>query len=208
MTVFLDDQQTQLDGQNLGAVLAAAKDHLDPTGRVIVEVQLDGQPLIGDDLANKQNDPIEDHELRLYSVEPAQLGVAALEQVREALDRARQNQTQAAELLQQDQPVEAMNQINQAFDIWLQAQQAVMQSARLAGLELDEVRVDDRPLTDLTDALIDQLKSMRDLLAASDTVALADALAYEWPETIDQWQAAIGRVIEAIEKKCQMPKSE
>jgi len=200
MTVYLDDQKVQLEGSNLGAVLVAAKNDLDPAGRIVVEVQLDGQSLIGDDLANKQDHAVEGCELRLYSADPKQLGIAALEQVRAALDEAREHQSQAAELLQQDRSADAMEGITEAFDIWRHVQQAVMQSAALVGLSLEELEFEGKPFADLTEALITQLKDLREVLESHDMVALADVLAYEWPQTVDAWQAMIGKIVSSIEE--------
>ena len=69
------------------------------------------------------------------------------------------------------------------------------------GLALDRISVDDRPATELINDLIEQLKAMRQLLVDGDTVALADVLAYEWPDTVDQWQALIAAIIRQIEQE-------
>lgn len=201
MAVYLDDQEVRLDGATLGAMIASAKQQLDSAGRAIVEVQLDGQALVGDELTAKQNEQVQSHELRLYSANPAQLGVAALEQVRAALDQARDMQSQAAELLQQDQSVEALKQVSQAFEIWMHVQQAVSQAAAFVGLALDRISVDERSATELINDLIEQLKALRQLLIDGDTVAMADVLAYEWPHTVDQWQALIAQIIKQIEQE-------
>lgn len=199
MPVYLDDETVRLDGKNLGGILTAAQRRIDSSGRVIVEVQLDGRSLVGDELVTKQQESIADGELRLYTADPKILSIGVLEQARLALDQARQCQENAAERFQQDQPVEAMEQITLALDIWQQTQQAVLQSAQLFGLPLDDVRFDAQPLSSMTDALIEQLKVLRNLLIANDSVALADALGYEWPDTIDRWQTMIGQLIQIME---------
>ena len=199
MPVYLDDETVRLDGDNLGGILTAAQRRIDSSGRVIVEVQLDGQSLVGDELADKQQESITDGELRLYTADPKMLSIGVLEQARLALDQARQCQDIAAERFQQDKPAEAMQQITLAMGVWQQTQQAVLQSAQMFGLSLDDVRFDGQPLSSMTDALIEQLKVFRNLLAANDSVALADALGYEWPDTIDCWQAMISQLIQMME---------
>ena len=131
MPVYLDDETVRLDGKNLGGILTAAQRRIDSSGRVIVEVQLDGRSLVGDELVTKQQESIADGELRLYTADPKILSIGVLEQARLALDQARQCQENAAERFQQDQPVEAMEQITLALDIWQQTRDHAGEDAML-----------------------------------------------------------------------------
>jgi len=47
MAVYLDDEAVALEGDDLGGVLASASERLKPSGRVVVEVEVDGQKLVG-----------------------------------------------------------------------------------------------------------------------------------------------------------------
>lgn len=198
MSIYLDDDPADFTGGDLAAVLEQASDSLAESGRLVVEVQRDGKTLSAADLDEHQNTPVGDSEWRLYSVDPRELAVQTLEQVTQRLDEARQAQAEAAELFQEDRAAEALEQIAKAVDAWQESQQAVRQTAALVGLELDGRSVDDQPVEQIINLMIDQLKELRDLLAAGDTVALADALAYEWPQTIDRWQALVGQMIEWV----------
>ena len=198
MSIYLDDEPVELPGPDLGAVLGQARDRLGDPGRMIIEVQRDGQALSPAELDAAQGDPVADSEWRLLTAEPRELAVATLQQVVQRLDDARQAQLAAAELLQQDQIAEAMKRVAEAVEAWQQTQQAVLYSATLVGIELGGRSVGDQPVDQTISLLLDQLKNVRDLLAAGDTVGLADALAYEWPETIDRWQALVGQMIEWV----------
>ncbi len=200
MAVYLDDEQVQLEGVDLASVLASAKDRLAPSGRVVVEVHVDGQPVVGDDLDEKQQvDPLE-AELRLYSADPRELAVATLQQVQEKLDDAAEAQLRAAELFQQDQQNEAMAEVGRAVTVWQQLQQAVLTSSQLLDIDFDTKTVDDQSVSQITDGLLGQLRSLREMLSSGDSVALADALAYEWPETVERWDRFIAEMIRWIEE--------
>jgi hypothetical protein len=198
MSIYLDDDPADFTGGDLAAVLEQASDRLAESGRLVVEVQRDGKTLSAADLDEQQNTLIGDSDWRLYSVDPRELAVQTLEQVAQRLDEARLAQAEAAELFQEDRAAEALKQITDAIDAWQESQQAVRQTAALVGIELDGRCVDGQPVEQIINLMVDQLKELRDLLTAGDTVALADALAYEWPQTIDRWQALVGQMIEWV----------
>jgi hypothetical protein len=198
MTIYIDDEMADLPGDDLAALLDAAQSLLEPTGRVVVEVQLDGRPLTGEELEQRQGEPITDADLRLYSADPKALAAQTLEQVRERLQHALVLQEQAADLFQHDEPGQALGKIAEAVEVWMQAQQVVSYSAALIQLDLAEMIVDDTPLTTFTDQLIDKLRSLKELITHNDSVGLADALSYEWPQVVQQWDRLLGEMAQAM----------
>ena len=199
MTIYLDDKPVELAGDNLDTLLSAAKDQLAPTGRVVVEVQIDGEVIAGNDLDQCQDAPASASELRLYSANPSSLAITTLQQIRELLEDARNAQNQAAELFQQDKQDEAMQQVVAAIGVWQQAQQVILQSVQLLNIDIESKSVDGQSVAEITNSLIEQISDLKDLLVSNDTVGLADVLAYEWPENINHWQLFITELIGWIE---------
>lgn len=201
MATYLDDQAVELPGDDLGTVLAAARQRLEGDGRVVIEVAMDGQTLSAEELEHQDQLPVPaDSEVRLYTADPAALSVQTLEQVRAGLSHAADLQDQAADLLQQDQTRAAMEKVGQVVEIWLQVQQAVLHAAMLTGVNLDELKVDGVPLSESTQDLIDKLHALKDAINQQDTVGLADALGYEWPEVVDRWDRLVGELIARIQQ--------
>ena len=200
MAIYIDDEPVQLDGSDLESVLAAATDHLATKKRIVVEVVVDGQPVVGDQLTEQQSKPVSDAELRLYSADPHELSVTTLHQVRVQLEEAKTAQSSAAELFQQDEQAKAMEQVARVIDAWQQTQQVVLYSVQLLNVGLNDKKVGDQSVEELTEGLISQLTNLHDLLRAQDTVGLADVLAYEWPETVDRWDQFIVELINWIEQ--------
>lgn len=199
MPIYLDDKPVELAGDDLAAVLTAAREKAAESGRVIVEVSIDGERLVDSDLDAGQDRAIDDSDVRLATADPAHLAVDTLTQVRSLLDELRQVQSEAADLFQQDKPAEAIQKVAAAMGIWQQTQQAVLHSAILTQLSLDEKTIDGQPVNDTINLLADQLRELRDALAGGDTVTVADALSYEWPGTIDRWQALVDQMITWIQ---------
>jgi len=116
--------------------------------------------------------------------------------VRTQRGEARVLQAEAADLLQRDQPGEALNKVSAAIEAWLATQQVVVQSASMLGIDLDQFEVEGRELTDTVNELADQLKELRELIQLGDMIGLADALAYEWPGITDRWDAVLGTLLD------------
>lgn len=198
MPVLIDDIPIDLPGETLGEVLLAAKQRLDPSGRMIVEISVDGDNLVGDAIHDRAHESIEQRELSLTTADTRGLVVELLEQVRGGLDEALRRQEAAADCLQRDEQVDALKHIGEAMSIWQQTEQAVRQCADLMAIELTELGADDASFEELCGNLITQLESLRDLLQARDTVAVADTLAYEWPETTEKWKGLVERLLEKV----------
>lgn len=201
MAIYLDEQPAQLDGDSLGEVLNQASEGLAVDGRVLVEVKIDGEIISGEDLDKHTTEQIGQSEVRLTSADPKELAVTTLNQVREQLPHATALHEQAADQLQADNPSEALQHIGQSIEVWMMVQEAVLGSAGVVGLGLDEVKVDGEPMSGFTDELIQQLHTLKELITNKDTVALADTLAYEWPATVQRWDQLIEQLIEEIEGK-------
>jgi hypothetical protein len=200
MVIYLDDQATELTGTGLAEILDSASEVLSADGRVVVEVMIDGKAIMGTDLGDHQNAALDDSEVRLTSADPKELAVSTLTQVREQLPLAGTLHEQAAEQLQADNPSEALQHIAEAIDVWMMTQEAVLGAAGVVGLGLDDVKVDGEPISAFTEELIQQLNGLKDLIVSKDTVALADALAYEWPAIVQRWDELIETLIAAIKK--------
>lgn len=199
MPIYLDDEPVTIVGENLAAVLDAARQKLEPTGRMVVEVQIDGQTLSGDELQEQAQTAVAASEIRLYSADPRELAIDALDQVRGRLAQVRDDQQAAADLLQQDKGVEAIQKVGDCIAGWMQTQQAVTLAANLSGVDLNTMQVGGKPATESMERLIGGLRSLKDALVHRDTVALADALAYEWPEQLDDWDRLAEELTRQIE---------
>ena len=198
MRIFLDEQAVDLTGGSLGELLDGARRRLTDGGRVVVEVAVDGAKLGEEQLTAMAEEVLGERELRLTSAEPRALVVETLEQVRGRLTAAGELQQEAADLLQQDEAAAALTKVGESIEAWLQVQQAVLHSAMLLQLDLDRLMVDGQPAHRLTDEAVQQLQDVKAYIQSQDMVALADTLAYEWPETTARWQRLLDVMIDTI----------
>ena len=198
MQVHIDGIPTALSGVTLGEIVLAAQDRLEPSGRVIVEVTLNDEPIVGNDLAERQHEAVGEGVVKLVTADPKELITETLVELGHQLKIAGELQAKAADLLQHDKEKEALEHISQAMTIWQQTEEAVRHSAAMLSLPLDTMQIDGQPFTRMTEGLVQQLGGLRDLIQSRDTVGLADALAYEWPETVKKWQKMIEQLIAKV----------
>lgn len=203
MPIYIDDEFITMTGANLGAALDAAAERLAASGRVVVEVMLEGAVLAGDQIDARRGEAIDQRDLRLVSADPRALSVETLEQIQARLGDARRLQDDAADLLQRDDASAALRKVGEAIEVWLQTQQAVLHSAAITGLDLDAVAVDNEPLSAFTEQLLSRLQELKGLIESGDLVALADALAYEWPEEVARWEALIAALIQTLSRQAE-----
>ncbi len=201
MAIYVDDIAVDWPGERLGELLATASDRIEPSGRIIVEVVVDGQAIVGDELVERRDETVTDREVRLVTADPTELTLTTLNEVRGGLQSIRDEQERAAELFQKDQSAEALKLVGNVLQSWLHVQEAVLHSARLAQIDLDALDVDGIPVREMTDSLLRQFEQFKEQLTHNDLFAIADALAYEWTGSIDQWDRLLEEMIRIIEER-------
>lgn len=200
VSIHLDDEIVPLEGETLSEVLQSAKARTDAEGRLVVEIRLDDEPLSPEQIEQALEAPVAEREVHLVTAEAGELASTVLEQIEAALEDVKLKQERAGELLQQDEAGEAMQVLGEVISVWLQAQQAIAQSATLAGVELGGLAVDGRSFDELAAELVERLEELKSLIEANDTVSLGDALQYEWPELTDRWKAIVHELRSRVEK--------
>lgn len=189
MRVLLDHAVCDMKVDSVEEAIAAAADLAHESGRMIVEVVIDGRSWTQADLADVRDlSPCE--ELHLTTADPVKLVAQTFAEAGEALREAERLQQAAAELIQADQMSSAMEKLSEALSIWSSVQQAVSMGADVAGLELD-VEISAAGLDGVIDRLNTHLKTIRESLESRDPVGLADALLFELPEMNVQWRGLL-----------------
>lgn len=199
MVVYIDEELIDIQSCGLGLVLQEAKKHLAASGRVVIEVEVDGRQLEYDALAELERSSIDESEVRLTSADPRDVAVAALCEVRKHLASTKQDHHLAAEMLQQDNQAEAVGKIASLVTVWQRTHRAVIESSALMGVDVGMLTVGEQTAEDVVGTLAEHLKTLRDLLQARDTVGLSDVLLYEWPEVIARWDLLVGALMDQIE---------
>lgn len=201
MPVYLDDQPLNLQAARVGEILDAAARRLGERGRIIAQVELAGDVLDDQQLAACRSAELGGRELRLLSADPRELVLESVPEVCAELQALGPVQGQVAQLLQQDKRRAALGKLPEILGVWQRAQQLLGYALTLLGDAAEGLEVDGRSPGQFVEALAKQLREARQLIEAADTVALADALAYEWPKTAEHWVELLHTVARELKSR-------
>lgn len=199
MQVFLDDKPCDIRADCIGDAIAALAAIAEDDGRMIVDVQVDGDAWGEAQLNDRASVNATADEVRLRSAEPRALVAQTLADAADALHDANTLQTDAAELIQSDDQKQGMSKLQDAISIWLGVEQAVTKGTELVGLDLDSCRVGERPAQAYVDRLNTQLTIVRNQLEAGDHLGLADTLLYDLPEIVEEWRTLLKQLQQQVE---------
>lgn len=194
MQVLVDSRPLDAEGSTLGELIDAAHESLRGSGRLVVEVRVDGALIEAGTLDAQMNEPVTGETVELATADPRTLAQETLGQVAAVLGDVRDVQEKAAGLLRSDQPGDALEQVREAVGVWQQAQASVMHSAQLLGLDLDGMTLEGESAPAVIEQLADQLKALREQLNAGDWLGLADTLEYELTEAAERWTQLIAEL--------------
>ncbi len=192
MDVFIDQTEFNTTQVSLDGIINDARSHVDPSGRMIVEVRVDGRPLTDSDFDQlaSQTD-IDADEIQLLTANPYDLALSALSETTQSLNELETAHKSAADFLSADETQKALDIIQNILKTWQNATLSVQASAELLNISLDTLSVNDNPANRIIDSLKERLAQLREQLIASDFIGLADTLAYEMDETVTEWTQLI-----------------
>ena len=190
MSVTVDDsplRAEELGLRTVGQVLA----HLKRKKRLVVHMLIDGLEPDLHRLGDVRQSPLKDHHVFIETADPREMALDVLKQVEAQLGEADRIKSEAANLLQSNQNGRAMEKLSGCLTIWQHAQESLLKTARLVKIDLDQIIVGGRPLTELILQFAEQLKQIRSSLENRDFVSLGDVLIYETQQTSAQWRLAL-----------------
>ena len=172
--------------------------HLRRDNRLITNLLIDGQEPDLERIGTVRKSPLDGHTVFIETAEPREMALEVIEAVGTQLQEADRLKGDAAELLQRNQPVKAMEKLSGCFTTWQTAQESIRKISQLLKVNLDDVRVAGRSLSALMHDFAAQLREIKGSLEQRDFVTLSDILTYEATETSAQWRMALAAVRDVI----------
>jgi hypothetical protein len=198
MSVTVDHEPLpaeKLGYRTVGQVLS----HLKRDKRLVVHVLIDGEEPDLRHLAAARQVPLKGHTLYVETADPATLALDALDEVEHQLGEADRLKAEAADFLQANQAVKAMEKLSGCFSTWQHAEESLMKTAQLLRIDLATIDVDGRPMLDMLREFTEQLREIKSALERRDFVSLTDILLYETTNTTARWSAALNSMRQTIQ---------
>ncbi len=180
--------------QTVGQVI----NHVQKDNRLVVQVLIDGQEPNADQFPATRQTSLADHVVYIETADPRELAVEVLDEVRRHLEETDRFKAEAAELLQRNQTTKALQQLSGCLRVWQHAQESVEKTAELLRIDLQQVRVGARSLTEVLQSFSQQLRQIRSSLHQRDFVLLGDVLLYEMQDATPLWLSSIDAMRELI----------
>jgi hypothetical protein len=197
MSVTVDHETLAIEKlgfKTIGQVLS----HLQRGNRLVTNLLIDGRAPDLEGIHAVRIAPINGHTIFIETAEPREMAINVLDDVEEQLDDVDDLRSEAADLLQRNQPGKAMEKLSGCFAVWQTAQESVLKIGQLLRLNLDLVRVGGEPLSAVMSRFAGQLRQIKTAIEHRDFVTLGDILAYEAEETGIQWRNALASIREVV----------
>ncbi len=192
MQVYVDGEILPLGpdaGSTLGEALEAVRAGLE--GRLVIEALADGEPIPSAHFDEPPpTDPYADR-LEIRTEDAGALVRFSFLEAAEALERIRDAQGRAAELLQTGDTVASMDEMKSILETWSAAAQTVTIAQQLEEITLPAATDGGRTIDDVASTLHEMLQEVRRCLAGDDPSGLADVLAYDMHGAADEWVAML-----------------
>ncbi len=188
MRVILDGQCVVEQADSLKDALEAASDRADELGRLILEVNADGEPLPPQSLETPEEHSGAIDELALVSADPQAFALNILHESADAVDQTLKLQVDAADKMEQGEPKDAFEALSAGLSMWDMVQQAIARTREIAPPADAQVaaRVDDH-ITQLRD----QLLAVRNSIESQDWASLCDTLRFDLAELGASWSSLL-----------------
>lgn len=198
MAVMVDDEPLAAETMGL-KTLGQVLSHVQRRNRLVTNLLIDGRAPDLSGLGAIRLSPLNGHTVYIETAEPRKMAIGVLNDVQQQLADAEKFKDIAIELLRKNQPGKAMEKLGGCFHVWHAAQESVLKIGQLLRLDLDAVRIDRMPLSQVLGTFAQQLSQIKTAIEHRDFVTLGDILAYEATETSELWRQALSAVREVIE---------
>ncbi len=199
MQVWIDE--TQLDAvDSIEAALELARKHTEESGRLIIDIAADGQPIDDNLIDEPPTDTAGINELRLTTTDFAAFLTETINSAKEALDLTETDQQSTADQIRDGEYELAIETLKSVLEGWHAVRDVVSQSAALAGIDIDSLKVTNAKGEPISGAqcvedLSKALAEIRNCLGKQDWASLGDAIEYDLDEQIPAWNALLDAMI-------------
>ncbi|MEL6498562.1 MAG: hypothetical protein AAF937_07460 [Planctomycetota bacterium] len=200
MRVLLDGSEIQSAEPTLAGAIDAGRTAAEAAGRAIIEVAIDGRPVVGDQLESPSAEPLDAREVALTSTDPVSLVRTTLLDAAEALESSRPEHAVIAEALQAGDSSDALTRLSATLQVWQAAQDVLTRGWMLLGRDPGSLDVPEgaeaESVQHMVGALAEQLREIKRALGDQDLAAVADVVGYELAPMSEHWVALLRRASE------------
>lgn len=189
MHVLLDGTKCTFAADSIAAAIEQAVEQAHALGRIVVQVDVDHQPMELEQLQDQAFTAGTADEISITSLTEAELLLSSLDLGRSAIEVAQDHFNKAAQMIQLGNTSPGMNELSQGIDLWKTVEETVFREA-VVQIRNSEIQLE---LNTHVENLRKALETIQTSINAGDLVSLGDSLLYEFPDTSREWSDFLGR---------------
>ena len=198
MQIWIDNTQ-QSDATDLGDALEQARIHAESSGRLIIDILVDGQPAT-DELFEDQPEGLETiNELRFTTADTSALISETAHTAIESIELLKADQEAGAQQIRAGELEDAMQTLQAIMEGWLAMRDVVDQIAQIAQIDIATVNVGDEIGSDIVQSLSNALAEVRETLQNEDWSSLGDVIEYDLSELAGKWANLLQSLIQSVQ---------
>lgn len=194
--VYIDNKPIEIPEPTLAAALTAGVAVAEQSGRIVIEVHADGEPIEGDLLATPSSEPMTADELRLTTADPKSLVCVTLGDAAEGMSQAAPRHKDIAEQIQGGETAEAMESLGEVLSMWQAARQAVESGSAVLG---EDILAGVDGGEGLLEQLAGQLAELQTALMGEDWSTVADVLSFDLTPQAERFAGALKNASEGLQ---------
>lgn len=184
--------------ESLQALLDGVRSTLDE-GRIVVAVNVDGEPLVGDELSAALAEPTQG-EVSIQTAGAPETVSAAFREVASQLEAAGAAQEALAARLNENGVAEIARELAAFCGVWANCQKTLSDAGSLLSRDFGAFEYDGESVTGRLVSLSNQLRELRDAFDHRDITLAADLLQFEMPEQCATWARLMSELATEIER--------
>ncbi|MBL4809382.1 MAG: hypothetical protein JKY43_04910 [Phycisphaerales bacterium] len=197
MHIWIDNTQLT-DAQDLNAAMDMARDHADSTGRLIVDILVDGQPA-PDEIFDEEPEGFGNiSELRFTTADTNALIVEAAQTAIESIELLRADHDAGSKQIRSGDIPDAMETIRSILEGWQAMRDIVDHITQIANIDPKTLKVGDQLGSEIIDSLLKLLSEVGETLQNEDWSSLGDVIEYDLNELTVKWSAMLSALIVAV----------
>ncbi len=186
MQIWIDNTQLQ-DITNLDDALEHARLHAEGSGRLIVDILVDGNPATDAFFDSEPGDHPPIKELRFTTAHTQSLVAETIDTAIESIELLRADQIAGAKQLREGELDDAMETLRAIMKGWQAMRDIVDQITQITNLDIATLKAGDHLGSEIVEMFVKTLSEVRETLQSEDWSSLGDVIEYDLEELAAKW---------------------
>jgi len=198
MHIWIDNTQLN-DAPDLNDALEQARLHAESSGRLIVDILVDGQPA-PDEIFDDEPQGLDSiNELRFTTADTKELVIDTINTAIDSVELLKADQSAGAKQIRSGDLSDAMHTMRSIMEGWQAVRDIADQVAQLTQTDIPSLKIGPDQGSEIVESLSKTLSEVRETLQNEDWSSLGDIIEYDLDELATKWSALLTALIQGAQ---------